>query len=1310
MVRYTIVPTASMVQAVAHLVSACAYVVSLGVNNRILVLSATAAISTSGVVAPRIEIYTRTICQVYGLDAASNECLTDRTVQAAVARLITVLTTTSGLLATLTTAWWGSLSDCYGRIWVLGFNVAGLMVSDTSFLTVAYFWDRLPGISVASVIMHAYISDCSDPGQRSRAFSQLMGLLFFGMSVGPLIGGFIMRATHHLFPVFYVTTTIDALVSLSVWFVIPESLSPERRAAARAQRADPSASGAGIAGTLRRWGSAFDVVSPLSVLLPTRVETQGKGRAVDWSLTILGAAYGFGTLVQASLVLPSARELVAELRTINYWMGGVSVSKAVYLTLLFPAIVKLLTYLRSRPAPDAISADETEPLLPPTEPDQPPLARAPTKLLRAASLDLLLARAAVVTDMIFYALTPTAVTGALFAAYGMCISLGASFGPVMQSLALDLYARRGGADTGRLLGALTVVSALSSHIIGPTLFGVTYMKTVATLPGAIYLLCCASLFVALLLLMLIRLRRSPSDAEEAAASDSGADASVVHYEMNQMLAVQDRQETDFVEGLAEDAQKRVKFAQTEGYHPPPLRIDTHPGKRRTAFAATAMTRPPGSRDVSRLRQDDLDVPSRSRSRPGSRPSSRPRGSRNTTASSIQLLPQGPDDLMVPGGSIGEETAELLHEFVHPHHDSEETLAEDGEPTDGLDEEEEEYVIDHAWRQKLPWWKRPSPWWFLGYVPFAAIAMTVTAAAKIELYTYLACEMHKPTVNPDQDVLSFLSSGNATYKMTFDHPDQRVCHADPVVSAAVAELNIIMTTAMGILSCMTTAWWGSVSDRYGRTRVMSLAVIGILLTDLTFIAVFYFYKQLPGGYYFLITGPVLEGLLGVHYDPLIYHSRSRVFSRYLGLLFTGMAIGPTLGGLSIRLSGTFISVFFIAAGLHFIYALLIWFVIPESLSPAEMRAARGRHAAEEETYRAAHAHGGAMVLLKRMFAFLTPLLLFVPVEIGEGGSPAKGKRRDWSLCLVVAAYGFTISLMGSYMYFMQYIQTFFQWDTEQVGYWFSAVGVTRAIFLTAILPLILKFVAPTPPPIQLPTEPSEPLNAPSPIPDPDTLAPPSQTSASRSASPRRSPSRHGRTQHHHHHHPHTPAFDLALARVSLFLDALVYLGLTIAPNGLVFAATSCMGAVGMGFGPAIQSVALTLYNQRGGQDTGKLFGAMSVVQALSAQIFGPFVYGVTYAKTVATFPKAIFFVAAGAVVTSCVLLAFVRLPRNSTWPLAPGADVEEQLAGAQARAPARGGGAEEESGRHPEREETLVGEGEPLIVLDDGERGRKVLKP
>ena len=65
----------------------------------------------------------------------------------------------------------------------------------------------------------------------------------------------------------------------------------------------------------------------------------------------------------------------------------------------------------------------------------------------------------------------------------------------------------------RLLGSEgCVIDGLSgvrsSHIIGPTLFGVTYMKTVGTVPGAIYGLCCASLFVSLLLLLLIRLRKT----------------------------------------------------------------------------------------------------------------------------------------------------------------------------------------------------------------------------------------------------------------------------------------------------------------------------------------------------------------------------------------------------------------------------------------------------------------------------------------------------------------------------------------------------------------------------------------------------------------------------------------------------------------------------------------------------------------------------------------------------------------------------------------------------------------------------------
>lgn len=67
---------------------------------------------------------------------------------------------------------------------------------------------------------------------------------------------------------------------------------------------------------------------------------------------------------------------------------------------------------------------------------------------------------------------------------------------------------------------------------------------------------------------------------------------------------------------------------------------------------------------------------------------------------------------------------------------------------------------------------------------------------------------------------------------------------------------------------------------------------------------------------------------------------------------------------------------------------------------------------------------------------------------------------------------------------------------------------------------------------------------------------------------------------------------------------------------------------------------------------------------SSQILGPALYGLVYMKTVATFPRAIFFVSVGTIAISFVLLSFVRLPKDDRESLST--DVEETESSALAQ--------------------------------------------
>ena len=83
------------------------------------------------------------------------------------------------------------------------------------------------------------------------------------------------------------------------------------------------------------------------------------------------------------------------------------------------------------------------------------------------------------------------------------------------------------------------------------------------------------------------------------------------------------------------------------------------------------------------------------------------------------------------------------------------------------------------------------------------------------------------------------------------------------------------------------------------------------------------------------------------------------------------------------------------------------------------------------------------------------------------------------------------------------------------------------------------------------------------------------------------------------------FDLNLARLSLILEVICYSAIPLARDPSLFVVLSVLVSFGAGFGPAVQSVALDLFNARrrkaggvtAGAENGRLFGSLSFLQAL-----------------------------------------------------------------------------------------------------------------
>jgi MFS transporter, DHA1 family, tetracycline resistance protein len=137
----------------------------------------------------------------------------------------------------------GNLSDRYGRRPLLLLAIFGLGIDYLfSALAPTLFWlfvgRVIAGVCGSSyVIANAYIADVTAPEDRAKAFGMVGAAFGVGFVLGPAIGGLLGELGPRV--PFYVAAGISMLNFVYGWYVLPETLPPEKRRAFEWGRSNP---------------------------------------------------------------------------------------------------------------------------------------------------------------------------------------------------------------------------------------------------------------------------------------------------------------------------------------------------------------------------------------------------------------------------------------------------------------------------------------------------------------------------------------------------------------------------------------------------------------------------------------------------------------------------------------------------------------------------------------------------------------------------------------------------------------------------------------------------------------------------------------------------------------------------------------------------------------------------------------------------------------------------------------------------------------------------------------------------------------
>ena len=157
-------------------------------------------------------------------------------------------------------------------------------------------------------------------------------------------------------------------------------------------------------------------------------------------------------------------------------------------------------------------------------------------------------------------------------------------------------------------------------------------------------------------------------------------------------------------------------------------------------------------------------------------------------------------------------------------------------------------------------------------------------------------------------------------------------------AGGTEMGMLMAV-FSVMQFLFAPFWGSLSDRYGRKRILMIGALGNAIAHVIFgfadsLALMFLSRMLAG----VLSSATLPTAMAYISDSTSERDRGGGMGMIGAAMGVGMVIGPGIGG---WLGGGNLSTpFFLASGLSFMAVLLILVILPESL-PQARRQTTGR---------------------------------------------------------------------------------------------------------------------------------------------------------------------------------------------------------------------------------------------------------------------------------------------------------------------------------------------------------------------------------